>query len=185
MFDDYFGIPSEQSSKDLKHWSVFPAPLKHTLESLPINKFKVAAFFTAVCRNYLTPQHSREMPEQQFDVFFSFSCVFEQAKRSENKTNGKLLFTIDPEKQNRTEMTMASENLWETEREKFFLFLKVYWMLRKCPEKEKRVNRFVENRTDSLLWEFWERKLRIFPAFWFEREKNYFERKLFKIPLEC
>lgn len=132
---------------------------------------------------------SGTLPWNNIWYFFSILLCIRKSKISENKTNEKLLFTIDPEKsKNRTEMTLASENLWATEREKNFLFWRFIecWWENVLKESERR------ERTDSLLWEdrrefefsegifTFSFEHKIFPAFFFffdVREKLWWEKK--------
>lgn len=117
----------------------------------PINKFKARAFLRSLCANYLPPQHSRGCRTWYFS---SHSLPPPTPRRkceiSENKTNEKLLFTVDPEKyKTEPKMTFASENLWATE----LRVLMFRWFA-----NEKRVARWDakgrKERTDSLLREW-------------------------------
>lgn len=64
-----------------------------------------------------------------------FLLLYDKAKIFENKTNEKLLFSLDPAKKT-PNRTLASENLWATERETNFLF---YW-IEKFKDRNKNIN---------------------------------------------
>lgn len=148
MFDDYFGISQWtilQRSPTLK---CFPAPLKHTLESLQINKFKVAAFFFFCLwkLSYATTLSG----DAGTTVLLLLFLLFVRAQKKIRKQNKwKIIIHKRPGKaKNRTEMTLASENLWDTEREKVFLYV---WRFIECYENILRDKSINWERTDSLL----------------------------------